>query len=40
MSFEQIVGHYGYASILAGTLLEGETILIIGGYLLKGNPLT
>lgn len=32
MSLEYLISHYGYAAIAIGTLLEGETILIIGGF--------
>lgn len=31
MSLEYLITTYGYAAILIGTLLEGETILILGG---------
>ncbi|WP_345985206.1 DedA family protein [Sulfurimonas sp. HSL-1656] len=31
--FETLVMTYGYAMIAAGTFLEGETVLVIGGYL-------
>lgn len=30
---EQLVMTYGYAVVAAGTFLEGETVLLIGGYL-------
>jgi len=30
---EQLIVTYGYAMIAAGTFLEGETVLVIGGYL-------
>lgn len=33
MSLEQWVADYGYYAILVGTFLEGETILVIGGFL-------
>lgn len=33
MTFESFVEHYGYAAVLIGTFFEGETILIIGGFL-------
>ena len=33
MSLEQLVATYGYWAIFAGTFLEGETILVIGGFL-------
>lgn len=29
---EDLIGRYGYAAILAGTFLEGETILVLGGF--------
>ena len=32
MSLEQIITEYGYWAIFLGTFLEGETILIIGGF--------
>ena len=32
MSLEYLVSHFGYAAIAIGTFLEGETILIIGGF--------
>jgi len=33
MGLEQFVTNYGYISVLIGTFLEGETILIIAGFL-------
>lgn len=33
MSFEQLISSYGYLAILLGTFFEGETVLIIGGFL-------
>ncbi len=33
MNLEQLVTNYGYVSVLIGTFLEGETILIIAGFL-------
>lgn len=33
MSLEEIITSYGYIGILAGTFLEGETILVIAGFL-------
>lgn len=33
MSTEQLIEHYGYIAIFAGTFLEGETILVIAGFL-------
>jgi len=32
MSLEELISTYGYAAIGVGTFLEGETILILGGY--------
>lgn len=32
MNFEYIIETYGYWAVLVGTLLEGETILILGGF--------
>jgi membrane protein DedA with SNARE-associated domain len=29
---ESLIVHYGYIAILIGTLLEGETILVLGGF--------
>lgn len=31
LDYTRIISEYGYAAILAGTFLEGETILILGG---------
>lgn len=31
----QFVEHYGYAVLVAGTFLEGETILVLGGLVAK-----
>jgi membrane protein DedA with SNARE-associated domain len=31
MSLEELISTYGYAAIAIGTLLEGETMLILGG---------
>ncbi len=33
MSTEQLISHYGYLAIVLGTFLEGETIVIIAGFL-------
>ena len=33
MNLEYIVTHYGYIAVVLGTFLEGETILIIAGFL-------
>ena len=33
MNIESIVGTYGYPAIIAGTFFEGETVLVIGGFL-------
>jgi len=32
MTLESFLGTYGYVAILVGTFLEGETILILGGF--------
>ena len=32
MSLQQLITDYGYLAILIGTFLEGETILILGGF--------
>jgi len=32
MNWELIIGSYGYIALLAGTFLEGETILILAGF--------
>jgi membrane protein DedA with SNARE-associated domain len=32
MTFEYLVSHYGYVALVAGTFLEGETILIAAGF--------
>lgn len=32
MSLEELVSTYGYAAIVLGTFLEGETVLILGGF--------
>lgn len=32
MNFEAFIEHYGYIAILIGTFFEGETILIIAGF--------
>lgn len=33
MDLETIISRYGYAVVLVGTFLEGETILVIAGFL-------
>jgi membrane protein DedA with SNARE-associated domain len=33
MTFESVVTQFGYPAIFIGTFLEGETILIIGGFI-------
>jgi len=33
MSFEQLIMSYGYLAIFLGTFLEGETVLILAGFL-------
>jgi len=35
MSLEDFLNSYGYAAVLAGTFLEGETILILAGIAAK-----
>lgn len=40
MNFEPFIEHYGYAAILIGTFLEGETILVIAGFLAHQGYLT
>lgn len=35
MSLDNIINSYGYAFILLGTFLEGETVLILGGVAAK-----
>ncbi len=32
MSLEALISSYGYAAIAAGTFLEGETVLLLGGF--------
>jgi len=32
MTLESIVDTYGYVAVLLGTFLEGETILVLGGF--------
>jgi len=32
MNWELIIRNYGYFALLAGTFIEGETILILGGF--------
>lgn len=32
MSLEELVANYGYIAITIGTFLEGETILVLGGF--------
>jgi len=32
MSFEWLLAKYGYIAVLVGTFLEGETILVLGGF--------
>ncbi|WP_027358978.1 DedA family protein [Desulforegula conservatrix] len=33
MTIEQLVTYYGYPAILLGTFLEGETVLVLAGFL-------
>lgn len=32
MGFEHLIASYGYVAVFLGTFLEGETILILGGF--------
>lgn len=32
MTLESVVDTYGYVAVLVGTFLEGETILVLGGF--------
>lgn len=32
MTLDSLVTHYGYLALFVGTFLEGETILVLGGY--------
>lgn len=32
MSLSALIAHYGYAALFVGTLLEGETLLILAGF--------
>jgi len=32
MTIETFIQQYGYAAVLVGTFLEGETVLVIGGF--------
>lgn len=32
MDFSGFLQHYGYAAVFAGTLVEGETLLLLGAY--------
>ena len=32
MSFDQLLADYGYLAVFAGSLLEGETILVLAGF--------
>lgn len=32
MSLDSLVEHYGYLALFVGTFLEGETILVLGGF--------
>ncbi len=39
MTFDYLVSHYGYVALVAGTVLEGETILIAAGFAAHGGYL-
>jgi membrane protein DedA with SNARE-associated domain len=32
LSLAELVDHYGYVAVLVGTFVEGETILVMGGF--------
>jgi membrane protein DedA with SNARE-associated domain len=32
MSLDSLVEHYGYLALFVGTFLEGETVLVLGGF--------
>ncbi len=32
MNLSALIAHYGYAAVLAGTMFEGETVLVLAGY--------
>jgi membrane protein DedA with SNARE-associated domain len=32
MTVEMLIRHYGYAALLVGTLMEGETVLLVAGF--------
>ena len=32
MNYSSLIEHYGYFALLAGTLLEGETMLVLAGF--------
>lgn len=38
-TLEAFIRHYGYLAVLAGTFLEGETILVLAGFLAHGGYL-
>lgn len=40
MNFEAFIEQYGYAAVLIGTFFEGETILVIAGFLSHQGYLT
>jgi len=40
MSLESLVEHYGYLAIFIGTFLEGETIVVLAGFLAHRGYLT
>ncbi|CAG9000119.1 MAG: Inner membrane protein YohD [Candidatus Celerinatantimonas neptuna] len=33
MNWQEIIAHYGYLAIIVGTFFEGETILVLAGFL-------
>ena len=40
MPLAELVDHYGYAAVLVGSLLEGETILLLAGIAANGGYLS
>jgi hypothetical protein len=32
MSIESLIDTYGYLAVLIGTFVEGETVLVLGGF--------
>jgi len=40
MNWEALLHHYGYLGVFAGTFLEGETVLVISGFLASRGKLS